>query len=442
MSQITAGHDHGNGASHAHGAQDAHGHAEAPYVAARRKLDLSRLVPGAGFARPVWAGLLFLGVVGLAVTLFGAFSTGPNGKTHALTAYHMGFLYVLGIALGSLGIVLIFQQFNAGWSASVRRQAETIASLMPIVLLLFIPVVVIEVGFTHGALFSWMNAEHTAGDPVFAAKSGYLNVSFWLVRAAIYFAIWIGLGAALYRLSRKQDQTGDRWLTARARWVSSFGLLLFALSTAFASFDWLMSLDYHWFSTMFGVYFFAGSVVCALSVLIMILVSLRASGRMGPCFTAEHQHDLGKLLLSFTIFWAYVTFCQYFLIWYSNIPEEAAFYNLRKDGGYMPLFVLLCFGHFLVPFLVLLFRDVKRSTLMLRLVAVWMLIMHGCDLFFMVRPIVKSVPVGEHIWIDVFGILGPVSLFLGLVVWKMGRAPLVPIKDPRLDELLAHKNYV
>jgi hypothetical protein len=437
VSTISAGHAHSHPSGHTH---------EEPQIAARQALDVSKLTPGPGFGSMARNALWFVGIIGIGLVVFSAFSVSGENKhavqQHAMTSYHMGFLYALGIALGALGLQMIFQQFNSGWSATVRRTAETIASLFPVIILLFLPIAVIELVYKQGYLFSWMN-EANHGDPIYSEKAMWLNPWRWGIAAAIYFIIWTLLGRKLYSLSRQQDQTGDRWLTARARFISSFGLLAFALTTAFASFDWLMGMDYHWFSTMFGVYFFAGSTVSCLAILCVILCSLRISGRLGKTFTDEHQHDLGKLLFAFTVFWAYVTFAQYFLIWYSNIPEETAFYNLRNDGTYKIIFQTLCLGHFLLPFVILLIRPLKRNPHTLRAVALWMIVMHAVDLIYIARPIVRDVvPSASNIWVDIAGILGPTCLFLGCVVWKMGKAPLVPLKDPRLNELLAHKNYV
>ncbi len=434
MSTISAGHAHPHDS---HGAMHSH---EEPQVAARLELDVNKLTPGPGFASTARYALWFVGVIGIVVVAISYFA-GNDSKQHALTSYHMGFLYALGLGLGALGLQMIFQQFNAGWSATVRRTAETIASMFPIIFLLFLPIAIIELVNKQGLIFSWMNPA-THGDHIYQEKAIWLNPTRWAVAALIYFAIWTFLGRKLYSLSRKQDETGDRWLTARARFISSFGLLAFALSTAFASFDWLMGMDYHWFSTMFGVYFFAGSTVACLAVMCVILTSLRISGRLGKTFTEEHQHDLGKLLFAFTVFWAYVTFSQYFLIWYSNVPEETAFYNLRNDGDYKTIFQILCFGHFLLPFLLLLIRPLKRNPHTLRVVALWMIVMHAADLIYIARPIVRGVAPGQNLWVDIAGILGPTCLFLGCVVWKMSKGPLVPLKDPRLNELLAHKNYV
>jgi hypothetical protein len=429
---------------------DAHSHPvdshhEEAHVAARRELDMAKLNPGPGFAAMARNALFFVGIVGLGLVAFSGFTGGRDAQQHALVSYHMGFLYALGLGLGALGLQMILQQFNAGWSATIRRTAETMASLFWIIAILFVPIAYLELKAEHSLVFSWLDQSRLAPalqDEVYHKKSGFLNPTWWAIRAAIYFVIWISLGTRLYNLSRKQDETGDRWLTAKARFTSSFGLLIFALSTAFAAFDWLMSMDYHWFSTMFGVYFFAGCTLSCLAVMCLILCSLRASGRLGKLFTQEHQHDLGKLLFAFTVFWAYVTFAQYFLIWYSNVPEEAAFYNLRNDSAYKSFFQMLCIGHFLVPFVILLVRPIKRSPTGLRIVAAWMVAMHAVDLIYVARPIVSGVLPGTNVWVDIAGILGPVCLFLGFVIWKMGRAPLVPIKDPRLQEVLAHKNYV
>ncbi len=437
MSTISAGHAHGHTDAHAHSSH------EEPQIAARREIDVSKLTPGPGFAFTARVGLWFVGVVGIIVTIVSGMGS-AEGKQHALVSYHMGFLYALGLALGSLGLQMILQQFNAGWSAVVRRTAETIASLFWVVAILFVPIAWIELSGKQGMIFSWIKVANTPGvhDPILDEKAAWLNTTGWTIRAIIYFCIWIFLGLKLYSLSRKQDETGDRWLTARARKISSVGLLVFALSTAFASFDWLMGMDYHWFSTMFGVYFFAGATLSTLAVMCVILCSLRISGRLGKTFTEEHQHDLGKLLFAFTVFWAYVTFAQYFLIWYSNVPEETAFYNLRNDHGYQRIFQILCLGHFLLPFVLLLIRPLKRNPQTLRLIALWMIVMHAVDLVYIARPIVQKVLPGQDILVDIAGILGPLCLFLGFVVWKMSKAPLIAIKDPRLNEVLAHKNYV
>lgn len=434
MSQITADHSHSHAGGHHH---------DEPHIAASKKLDpsLVTMVPRSGTM--LMSAFFFVGLVSIVVLLVSIGA--PGGMKHVMGSWHTGVLYALGLMLGCLGFQMILQQVNAGWSAAPRRQAENIGSLAWVTALLAVPVFAIELLSKAPVLFKWMDPTVTAGDPVYAHKAGFLNPSFWAVRAVVYFLIWIALGTRLFRLSRQQDVNGDKWITAKARFISSFGLLFFALSTAFASFDWLMSLDYHFFSTMFGVYFFAGSMVSAIALLLVILTTLRIKGKLGPAFTKEHQHDLGKLLFAFTVFWAYITLSQYFLIWYGNVPEETAFYVIRKEGVWRTISIIICAGHFAVPFLLLLVRDIKRNPHTLRFVALWMLVMHAIDLFYIVRPAIEShggVKLGQNIWVDVFGILGPACIFLGFVVWRLTSAPLVPLKDPRLHEVLEHKNYV
>jgi hypothetical protein len=423
MSQITA--DIGGGAGHG---GDNHGHAPI-------RIDPALVTLQAGAGQMVSNVLLLAGVVGMVFTIVGGFSVGAR---HALMSYLVGATVSLGFALGSLGYVMIFQQVNAGWIVTCRRQFETAATLIPFCALLFLPVLVFP-----GRIYEWMSPEHTSGDVLAVHKAPYLNTTFWFVRFFVFFGLWTIFAFKLYGWSRQQDVTGDKWLTARARRMSSYGLLIFALTSAFASFDWLMGLDYHWFSTMFGVWFFTGNILSATCLCVLALGFLRLRGKLAGLVTEEHFHDLGKLVLVFTVFWAYISFCQYFLIWYSNIPEETAWFNVRKTHGWENFTWILAFGHFLAPFLVLLWKGTKRSTRGLMLVATWMILMHIVDVFFVVRPATYPGRMGlEFWWLDLCGIIGPIGVFLGVLVRQMGKAPLIPMKDPRLPEALHHRNYM
>lgn len=427
MSQIALGH------SDAHEADST----AAPHVQARALLREEAVSPPAGGM--LMAGLLFAGAVAIVATLLLGAANKENA-TQALAAYHAGTMYAVSLAVGAMGFVMILQQFNAGWSALIRRQLENVASVMPVCLVLFLPVMFLA-GPLH--LFHWMSVD-PAHDPLMDAKKAFLNVPFWVIRALVYFGAWIGLSLALYRLSRDQDESGDKWLTARARRMSSWGILVFAFSSAFAGFDWLMGLDFTWYSTMFGVRFFAGCIIAVTALWIVLLGMLRVRGKLEGVVTAEHFHDLGKLLLSFTVFWAYIGFSEYFLIWYANIPEEGWFFQVRQQHGWRNVFLLLAFGHFVLPFLVLLFRASKRRLPILMSVAVWILLMHAVELFFIVMPNLESKAADpmSNLWLDVIGMAGPICLFLGAVLWRVRSGPLVPLKDPRLHESLEHKNYV
>jgi hypothetical protein len=402
------------------------------YVIPPVKVD-PKLVTMDGGGKMVSRALLFTGAVALFVTGIVAVASETSG-THALVSYLVGFAVAVGLGLGSLGYVMIFQQTNAGWSTSLRRVAEVVASCIPVCAVLFLPI-----AFFAGDIYHWRHAD---GDPILEKKAEFLNVGFWYVRSILYLGLWSFLGWKLLSYSRQQDTTHDKWLTAKARRLSAPGLLLYALSTAFAAFDWLMSLDFHWFSTMFGVYYFAGAIQSATALCILIVGFLKLRGKFGNLVTAEHFHDIGKLLLAFTVFWAYIAFSQYFLIWYSNLPEETHWFAVRQTNGWENVGYLLAFGRFLVPFLFLLWTGTKRIVQLLMLVAAWQLFMQVVDIFYIARPSIEG-HTGIHFgFVDIIGPIGPIAIFLGIVVRRLGSMPLVPVGDPRLAEAAHHKNYV
>ncbi|MDX2116899.1 MAG: hypothetical protein SFY96_01810 [Planctomycetota bacterium] len=401
--------------------------------------------------------LLIVGVVGLAAVAaagFAGLGVADKGYAvkHALAAYHVGTLTVLTMGLGGLFFTLAFHLIGAGWSATIRRQFENLAALLPLAVLMMIPTMVIEV-MGNGHLFSWMNPKF-ADATLLKEKASYLNTPFFVVRFVVYGVIWTLLSVLMNGYSRKQDVTGDRWLTAKAAKWAAPGMVVFALSVAFASFDFLMALDFRFFSTMWGVYIFAGSAFSSLAVMALVFAWLKGKGLLKGVVTEEHFHDLGKLLFSFTVFWSYIAFSQYFLIWYSNIPEETAFYLFRKSGNvgeisYNTMFVLLCLGHFGVPFLFFIWRKAKRTPGLAATMALWMIFIHIIDLTWLVRPMVFAdagpeivQPGVEAWWIPIAGVLGPVGVAGFFLLRRMASGPLVPLQDPRLHEALHHKNYV
>lgn len=389
-----------------------------------------------------------------------AHSPADNAWKLALHSYHAGAMVPFGMAIGSLGLLLIFRLVNAGWVASIRRPLEAAASLVPLVLLLIAPTLLIEFAFSErtGALFHWRDPALRASDHLLQHKSGFLNDGFFLARLAVYFGVWTYLAYRLTSVSRRQDAAPNPALTARLGRTSAWGILVYALCVAFAGFDLLMGLDYHWFSTMFGVYTFAGAIFVSLALWALTLNVLAAGGRMQGFLTDEHRHDVGKLQIAFVIFWAYIAFSQYFLIWYANIPEETAWVLLRGGGSakneWTTVFWILALGHFIAPFLFLLWRDTKRRAVLLSLGCAWLILMHMVDMFWIVRPEVykhevmglhDGVPVMGKIgleWVDITGILGPVCLFLAVYVRRLASAKLVPINDPFMGEASHHKNYV
>lgn len=366
-----------------------------------------------------------VGVGGLAVSTLLA-----RGNTHAFhAAWLVAFVYFLTIALGSLYFILIHTAMQGGWGVVVRRVAETAAATLPVFAVLFIPV---AVGLHE--LYSW-SLPAAASDPLIRAKAAYLNANFFYIRALFYFAVWSAIAWWFVGLSYRQDQTPDEGLAARLRRFSGPMLLPLALTHHFASVDWVMSLDPHWYSTMFGVYSFSGALVSAFAFMAVIVVALRSSGLLRGVFTAEHLHDLGTLIFAFTVFWAYIGFCQYFLIWYGNIPEETIWFKHRLEGGWRPLSLALAIGHFAVPFFFLLSRKIKRNPATLLAAACWMLLMHLLDVYWTVAPALNAH--GPHPGVvDVTAFLAVGGFFLGTFGWLLQRHALVPVGDPRLSESL------
>lgn len=431
----------------AHGAdlpQHDSGHRGVSSVVSSDALELENITLNPRNARKMSVPFFAVGVLGLGLTIAGAMTT-ENGLKHALSAYHIGFSSVLGLTLGSLFWVMVMYLVNANWFGPLRRQFENVFSMVWVCAAMFAPLLLIEL-VNSGVLFKWMDPAITAGDVIYEHKSGYLNPVFFIIRAVIYFSVWGFLAYRFGSSSLEQDRTGDPEITRKNRHTAGWGMLLFALTTAFAGFDWLMGLDFHFFSTMWGVYFFAGGAFSAIAMNAVIIGSLRSSGRLTGVVNDDHSHDLGKLMFGFTVFWAYIAFSQYFLIWYSNIPEETAYY-LHRQTEWSTLTYTLVIGHFIVPFLLLLPRPAKRNFKLLTLVGLALLVVHVLDMTWIIRPMTylkteASDPGLGGIWLDVAGILGVLGIFVGMLIRRIYSVPLVAYNDPRLARGIKHKNYV
>jgi len=427
--------------------QDAEWEARLAKIAAdpRMSEENTTLAPGAlGGLSKVFAGL---GILGLVVTVIGWFTINPF---HAMAAYEVGVFTALAMSLGALFFIMVFHSLNAGWSITMRRQFENVAWMLRWVWVMMIPVVVIEI-FSHGILLDWLDPHKVESSHLLEWKSKYLNVGFFTVRFLVYGVVWIGLSSLLFAWSRKSDETGDRTLGRKARFWSGFGIPCFALTTAFAAFDFLMSLDYRFFSTMWGVMYFAAAALASTAAVTLICSRLLAKGKLVGLVTEEHFHDLGKLMFTFIVFWGYIGFSQYFLIWYSNIPEETAWYVFRQQNGWQWLFAVMCIGHFVVPFLLLIWRKIKRTPAFLTFMGIYVLIMTVLDMAWIIRPMAYAndragVPdpgyASGSVLFDLAGVVGVLGIYGAILAWKIGRSPLLPIKDPMLHESMNHKNYV
>ncbi len=386
-----------------------------------------------------------LGIVLLIVGLVLGITGSEDGMSRFLFAYTTGFAFILSIALGAMFFVLVNHLTRAGWCATTRRVAEITLGTMPILAVLFLPIL-ISVLMGYGGLFSWADHEIASKDHLIHLKAGYLNPTFFAIRWVIYFAIWIQFSRYYLGSSLRQDDSGDPDLTSGMQKWSALSMLVFALTLTFAAFDLLMSLAPHWFSTMFGVYFFAGSVIAFQAFGILMLVLLQRNGKLKNSVSIEHFHDWGKLLFAFVFFWAYIAYSQFMLIWYGNIPEETGWFHTRMTGSWGGVALILVFAHFVIPFAGLMSRHAKRNLASLSFWAMWMLIMHCIDLYWIVMPnqgghgLGHGVP-GVHFQVvDLLAILGLFSLFVAGVAYVGRHCSLVAIKEPRLAESLAFEN--
>jgi hypothetical protein len=346
----------------------------------------------------------------------------------------VAFLFFLSLGLGGLFFVLIQYATQGGWGIVLRRLGETVFVTLPVMAVLFLPLVL----GLHD-LYEWSHAEAVEHDALLRWKAPYLNEPFFLIRAALYFGIWSFIAVLYYRGSSRQDVTGDLAVSARLRRLAGPAIIVLALTQSFAAIDWIMSLTPHWYSTMFGVYFFAGSFVGFIALLSILSVAMRGAGLLDTLISAEHLQDVGKLLFGFTAFWGYIAFSQFFLMWYGNLPEETIWYKARMEGSWLTVSVVLLAGHFLAPFFFLMGRTVKRKGTTLALGGAWLLVMHFVDLYWQVMPTLHPEGLSPSL-LDVAALVAVGGCFVAAASWLMRRHALVPVRDPRLAESLAFEN--
>ncbi len=384
------------------------------------------------------AALLVVGLAGMACAAALEYGRGDQWR-YFLHSYLVNFCFFTSLSLGALFFVLLQHVARAGWSVTVRRLAELLAANVVVMLVLFVPLAA-SVLAGQGTLYPWAAPHTAAADHAIEQKQAYLNPTFFVVRSVGYLVVWWLTARYLLRLSLRQDESHDAALTLSMERFSPLALILLVVTLTFASFDWLMSLWPHWWSTIFGVYYLAGAAVGFVALLIIFTVLLERAGPLTDQVTAEHYHDLGKLLLAGVAFWGYVAFSQYLLIWYANIPEETAWYQPRHGGpwGWMSLGLLA--GHLALPLVGLLSRWPKRNRLSLTFWAVWLLVMHWIDLYWSVMPAYDP---HQPPWAlsDAFCLVGMGGVYLGALIWRCRGRSLVPLGDPRRQEALDFENY-
>ncbi|MEM9188540.1 MAG: hypothetical protein AAGF12_05165 [Myxococcota bacterium] len=449
--------------------------------------DPYRIRPGTAADR-LWQLSALLGAVGVALSAFGYM----NDPHRFAFSYLTAFFVFLTIALGSIFYVFTQHLTGAAWGVTARRTAEVFGMGIPIFALLFVP---IAMSFDH--LYEWASHgdhggghgeehgdghgdEHSAADLLGASvahaqdgaddhggddgehgdehgahhtpqhalhaellehKHGWLNTNRVLGFAVIYFVIWTLLAFFYFRHSTLQDRSKDLKHTVWMQRAAPMAGVFFGLSLTFAGLDWVMSLEPTWYSTIYGVYLFAGSAVAGYAVIIVTTLFLRSKGLLGSAVNTEHYHDLGKMTFGFVVFWAYIGFSQMMLIWYANIPEETVYYHYRWHAdGWRGVSMLLIFGHFAIPFVFLMSRKVKRRLHLLGFGCVWLLVMHVVDLYWFVMPNYERGQLVLH-WMDIACLLAVGGIYLTVVFQIMRRYPLIPIGDPRLDRALGHINH-
>lgn len=371
---------------------------------------------------------LMVGVGALALSVVGWFLDPAQFYRSWLLAY----LFWIAIPLGSFGFVCLHNMSGGAWGFVIRRILESAAATMPWVAVFFVPVVL---GMEH--LYPWANPEYVAADPILQHKTPYLNVPFFLLRAAVYFAAWIGASALIVNYSRRQDkgEAPRENLTRRMQLISGAGLPLYALTVSFATIDWGMTLEPHWFSTVYGMIFVAGQGLTTLAFAIFVLARLRDEPPLSDKVRPGHFGDLASLTFAFVMLWAYLAFSQYLIIWSGNLPEEISWYLHRSHGGWQFVGPALMAFHFALPFLLLLNRSRKRDPKALARVAVWILVARWVELYWVITPSFYSDSLHLH-WLDITIWLGIGGLWVSFFLRQLTSWSLLPLNDPRLAEAL------
>jgi hypothetical protein len=371
---------------------------------------------------------VLVGGIGAAVCVIG----GLLSPEQFFRSYLVAYVFWIGIALGCMALVMLQHLTGGAWGLVIRRLLEAGTGTLPWMALLFLP---LAVGLRH--VFVWARPEVVAADPILLHKSPYLNVPFFLARAALYFAIWCSWSYLLNRLSVEQDRTGDARITRKLQLLSGPGIVLYVLTMTFASVDWVMSLEPHWFSTIFGVLLVAGQTLGAFALAITALILLARYNPLQEAVSGNHLHDLGKLMLAFVMVWAYFSFSQFLIIWSGNLPEEIPWYLRRMTGGWQWVALSLIVFHFALPFVLLLSRSLKRSRTLLIRVAALVFAMRLLDTFWMTIPAFHEGALRLH-WMDLATTISLGGIFMALCVRRLKQSPLLPVRDPYLKEALSH----
>lgn len=382
-------------------------------------------------------GALVVGVLGLAASVAGYFLA-PEQFYHS---YLIAFMFVLGLSLGSLGLLMLQHLTGGQWGIVIRRPLEAATRTLPLVAVLFVPLIF----GMHYLYYGWLDAPASGEGSLSDLQKHYLTHNLFLVRAAIYFAVWLGMMFLFNYMSRQQDlHRDDRKLRRRFKFWAGPGIIVYVVLMTFAAIDWVMSLTPKWASTIYGFLFVAGQAISAMALMITIVVLLARTEAFSRLIKTKHLHDLGKLLFAFVLLWAYFDFSQLLIIWSGNLPEEITFYRARLFGGWGAVAVIVLIFHFFVPFFILLSSNVKRSTRLLPRVAIWLMIMRTVDLYWMTRPEMRlnGAPVGPlPSWLDFAALAGLAGVWLWFFAGQLKQQPLLPLGEPKLAEAIGQNEH-
>ena len=376
---------------------------------------------------------LLAGAAALLASAGLAFASGDTEAFHR--SYLAGFVFWNGMALGCLAVLCLQYLTGGAWGIAIRRLLEAGTRTLPLMAILFLPV---AIGLRH--VYAWSRPGAMAGDELLRKKELYLNEPFFLGRAVLYFALWLGLAWLLNRWSLAQDASPGDALTGRLQRASAAGLVIYALTVTFASIDWVMSLEPHWFSTMYGVIYMVSQALGAMAFVIAALLLLAGYEPLSGFLTPSHLHDLGKMLFAFVMIWSYVSFSQYLIVWSGNLPEEIPWYLARFRGGWGWIGLLVLLFQFLLPFLLLLSRAANRKPRLLITAAAMVVAVRFVDVLWLILPAFSPGRLAIR-WTDLVVPLGIGGLWLAVFASQLTKRPLLPRGDPDFAEAQAHGRH-
>ncbi len=374
--------------------------------------------------------LLIVAGVGAGISIVGFFLAPERIWPNLLLASY----YFLGLGVAAALFIALLAVTNAGWATAIRRVPEAMLSTLPIGALMMVAMML----GIH-SLYEWSHDSVVAADPILRSKTVWLNTPFFVGRTILYLALWLGFSTYVLRISRTQDSNGSVKVLSRTKTASAIFIVVFALTFTLASMDWIMSLEPHWYSTIFGVYHFAGTFLAGLAAITILVILLKRWGPFEHVLTTAHLHSLGKLIFAFSTFWMYIWFSQYMLTWYANIPEEVTYFVKREEGSWVIFTVVNVLFNWVIPFIVLLPAWTKKNEGLLLRVSIIILIGHWIDLFWMILPPFMHAEPLFNVW-EIGPVVGSISLFLFLTLKAFSKRSIVPVNDLMLVESLPQQH--